>query len=175
VPPNSLPGAVQAYRSTGKGNVTDGVEFEAAGQITRQWNLAAGYSHTRSRLANGDPTNTGTPRNLFKLFTSYRFGEGQRFSVGGGVNFQSGFWATAQRPTGAYAANGNAITSLSRIEQGSVWLASLMLGYRISDHLSAQLNVNNLFDRHYANRVGFYNGLHYADPRTATVTLRATF
>ncbi|WP_326535896.1 TonB-dependent siderophore receptor [Pseudorhodoferax sp.] len=175
VPPNSLPGAVQAYRSTGKGNTVDGVEFEAAGQVTRQWNLAVGYSHTRSRLANGDPTNTGTPRNLFKLFTSYRFGEGQRFSIGGGLNFQSSFWAAAQRPTGAYAANGNPILAASRIEQDSVWLASLMLGWRINEHFSAQLNVNNLFDKHYANRVGFYNGVHYADPRTAMVTLRATF
>lgn len=175
VPPNSLPGAVQAYRSTGKGNVVDGVEFDLAGQITRQWNLAASYSHTRARLANGEPTNTVTPRNLVKLFTTYRFGAGQRFTVGGGVNWQSSIWATAQRPTGATAANGNLVTVASRIEQGSVLVASLMAGWRIDDHFSAQLNVHNLFDKHYANRVGFYNGVHYADPRTATVTLRANF
>lgn len=175
VAPNSLPGAVQAYRSTGKGNVVDGVEFEASGQLAPHWNLSAGYSHTRSRDARSNPINTVIPRNLLRVFTSYRFGADRRYSVGGGVNWQSSMWNTAQRPTGAFNAGGAPITSAARIEQGSVWLASLMASYRINDHWSASINVNNLFDKHYYSRVGFYNGLHYADPRTASATLRAAF
>jgi hypothetical protein len=115
------------------------------------------------------------PRNLLRVFTSYRFGEGLHWSVGGGVNWQSGLWNAAQRPTGALTVTGAPVTVASRIEQGSVWLASLMASYRINDHLTASLNVSNLFDKHYYNRVGFYNGLHYAEPRSVMGTLRASF
>jgi len=175
VPPNSLPGAAQAYRSTGKGNVNDGVEVEASGQIVRHWNLSAGYSHTRSRNALGAPLNPVIPRNLLRVFTSYRFGDNGRYSVGGGVNWQSSLWNTAQKPTGSFNAGGTPITSLARIEQGSIWLTNLMASYRINEHLTASVNVNNVFDKIYYNRVGFYNGLHYAEPRTASATLRASF
>lgn len=175
VPPNSLPGAVQAYRTTGKGNVIDGVEVEASGQIVRGWNLTAGYSHTRSRNALGAPINTVIPRNLLRVFSSYRFGDDSRYAVGGGVNWQSNLWNTAQQPTGSYNAAGTPVTRASRIEQGGIWLANLMASYRINKHLTASVNVNNVFDKIYYNRVGFYNGLHYAEPRTASATLRATF
>jgi len=175
VPPNSLPGAVQAYRSIGKGNVVDGVEIEASGQIVRGWNLSAGYSHTRPQDARGNPINTVIPRNLLRVFSSYRFGEDNRYSVGGGVNWQSNLWNSANKPTGSFNADGVPITASARIEQGSIWLANLMLGYRINKNLTASVNVNNLFDKTYYNRVGFYNGLHYAEPRTASMTLRASF
>lgn len=175
VAPNSLPGGVQAYRATGKGNKVDGVEFEASGQITRQWNLSAGYSHTRSRTALGVATNTVIPRNLLRLFTTYRFGDGQRWTVGGGINWQSNFWNAAQRPTGALTATGAPVTVTSRIDQGAVVIGSLMASYRINEHLTASVNVNNLLNKHYYNRVGFYNGVHWADPRTASFTLRGTF
>jgi outer membrane receptor for ferric coprogen and ferric-rhodotorulic acid len=175
VPANSLPGAVQAYRSLGKGNKVDGFEVEASGQVLRDWNLSAGYSHTRSRDARGNPINTVVPRNMLKAFTTYRFGAERRYTVGGGVNWQSNLWNTAQKPTGAFNASGAPVTAASRISQGSIWLASLMASYRINDHFTASVNVNNLFDKTYYNRVGFYNGLHYAEPRTASATLRAVF
>lgn len=175
VAPNSLPGGVQAYRATGKGNKVDGLEFEASGQISRQWNLSAGYSHTRSRTALGVATNTVIPRNLLRLFTTYKFGDGQRWTVGGGINWQSSFWNAAQRPTGALTATGAPVTVTSRIDQGAVVIGSLMASYRINDHLTASVNVNNLLNKHYYNRVGFYNGVHWSDPRTASFTLRGTF
>ncbi|MET0335978.1 MAG: TonB-dependent siderophore receptor, partial [Rhizobacter sp.] len=176
VPPNNLPGAVQAYRSTGKGNIVDGVELEASGRISNRWNLTSGYSHTRSRDARGNPINTVVPRNLLRVFTSYRFGDGQKFTVGGGVNWQSKFWSTATKPNGTLNPDGSpAGTVASRIEQEAVWLANLMASYRLDEHFTISANVNNVFDKHYANRVGFYNGIHYADPRTFSVTLRAAF
>jgi len=56
-----------------------------------------------------------------------------------------------------------------------VVIGSLMASYRINDHLTASVNVNNLLNKHYYNRVGFYNGVHWSDPRTASFTLRGTF
>lgn len=130
---------------------------------------------TFAQDARGNPINTVIPRNLLRVFSSYRFGEDNRYSVGGGVNWQSNLWNTAAKPTGSFNADGAPITAASRIEQGSIRLANLMVGYRINKNLTASANVNNLFDKIYYNRVGFYNGLHYAEPRTASMTLRATF
>jgi outer membrane receptor for ferric coprogen and ferric-rhodotorulic acid len=175
VPPNSLPDGGQAYRSTGKGNVVDGIELEASGQITRQWNVFAGFSHTRSRNANGDPINTVVPRNLLRLFTSYRFGEEQRWTVGGGISAQSSLWNTASKPSGSYNASGSPVMVPGRIDQGGVVTASLMAGYRINANLNASLHVNNLFDKKYYDRVGFYNGVYAATPRTVRLVLRGTF
>jgi len=115
------------------------------------------------------------PRNLLRLFTTYKFGDGQRWTVGGGINWQSSFWNAAQRPTGALTATGAPVTVASRIDQGAVVIGSLMASYRINDHLTASVNVNNLLNKHYYNRVGFYNGVHWSDPRTASFTLRGTF
>ncbi|MFV0680234.1 TonB-dependent siderophore receptor [Ottowia sp.] len=175
VPENSLPDGSQAYRSSGSGNVIDGVEIEASGQITRQWNLFASYSHTRSRNADGEAINTYVPRNLVRVFTSYRFGDGLRWSVGGGINAQSSLWRSARRPTGATNASGSLVTVTDRITQGAVITANLMLGYRFNDHVALNLNVNNLFDKKYYDNVGFYSGVYAAEPRTVRVTLRGVF
>lgn len=176
VPQNSLPDGGQAYRSSGKGNVIDGFEIEASGLITRQWNVFAGYSHTRSRNAKGEAINTVTPRNLLRAFSSYRFGQGLRWTVGGGLNLRSSIWSTAAKPTGAFNANGSPVTTRNGvIRQPTVWTASFMASYRFTDHLTLSLNVDNVFDKKYYNRVGFYNGVYAADPRTARLTLRAQF
>lgn len=174
VPANSLPSGGTAYRYLGDGNTIDGIELEAVGQITRQWNLFAGYSHTRSRNAKGEPFNTVVPRNLLRLFSSYSFGEGQRWTVGGGLNWQSSLWNSARRPTGR-TVGGRAETVASRIDQKGLWTASLMASYRISSNLSASLHVSNLFDKRYYSRVGFYNGVYAAEPRTIRLTLKAHF
>jgi len=177
VPPNSLPGGGTAYRSTGKGNKVDGVELEIAGQVTPQWNVFAGYSHTRARNAQGEPINTFVPRNLLRVFTSYRFDDGalRGLTLGAGVNWQSRLWANAQRPTGLFNPSGLPITVTDRIVQPGFALVSLMASYQINPQLTATLNVENLFDKGYYNRVGFYNGVHWGEPRKVSLGLRAAF
>ncbi len=44
--------------------------------------------------------------------------------------------------------------------------------YDIND---VTLNVNNLFDKTYYTRYGFYAGAIYGDPRSMSVTLRTQF
>ncbi|GGC12752.1 ferripyoverdine receptor [Oxalicibacterium flavum] len=166
VPPNSLPGNAQAYKSTGKGNVVDGIELEASGQVTKQWNLSAGYSHTRSRNNKGEPINTVIPRSLLRVFTSYHFnGDWEGLTLGGGISLQSSFWNTARKPD----------NSMSRIDQGSVTLVNLMASYKFNKQWTGTLNVNNALDKHYYGRVGFYNGVHHAEPRSISLGLRTTF
>ncbi|MOA54525.1 Ferripyoverdine receptor precursor [compost metagenome] len=50
-------------------------------------------------------------------------------------------------------------------------MVKLMSRYEIDKHLSASLNVNNLFDEKYYDNVGFYNGVFWGDPRTVTLSL----
>jgi len=166
VPPNSLPGNAQAYKSTGKGNVIDGFEAEISGQVTRQWNVSVGYSHTRSRNDKREPINTVVPRNLLRVFTSYRFtGAAQGLTLGGGISWQSRFWNAATKPDG----------SRSRITQSDVVLINLMAAYTIDAHWSTTLNISNALDKRYYSRVGFYNGVHAAEPRRIVLGVRAKF
>lgn len=50
-------------------------------------------------------------------------------------------------------------------------MVNLMSRYQFDEHVSASINVNNLFDKKYYERVGFYNGIYWGDPRTVTLAL----
>ncbi|HIV70336.1 MAG TPA: TonB-dependent siderophore receptor [Candidatus Aquabacterium excrementipullorum] len=175
--PSTVNAGSGAYKSTGKGNKVDGVELEASGQVTPRWNLGGGYSYTRSRDAKGQPINTIMPRNLFKVFTSYRLdGTLQGLTVGGGLNYQSTIWVNAQRPNGTLNPDGSPAGFVTaRMEQKSYVLASLMASYKVRDDITVGLNVNNLFDKHYYNRVGFYNGVYWGEPRTVSLSAKYSF
>ena len=54
-------------------------------------------------------------------------------------------------------------------------LASLMARYDINQALSAQLNVRNLFDRHYYANVTYQTQWIYGDPRDVELTLSWRF
>lgn len=54
-------------------------------------------------------------------------------------------------------------------------LFNAMARYDINRHLSAMLNVSNLFDKTYYRQYGFYNGLIYGEPRRVTLSLQARF
>ncbi|PQZ84385.1 MULTISPECIES: TonB-dependent siderophore receptor [Pseudomonas] len=171
VPPNPITGE-QYYTSSGKGNKVKGFELEATGEVMPDWNLTAGYTYTHSVNGSGKRNNTGQPLNLFKVSTAYRLpGEWRNLTVGGGVSWQSDIFEISNRPTGARNAAGNAITTRARITQQSYSLVNLMSRYQFDEHLSASLNVNNLFDKQYYERVGFYNGVYWGDPRSVTLAL----
>ncbi|MCD9032525.1 TonB-dependent siderophore receptor [Luteimonas sp. Y-2-2-4F] len=180
VPPNSLPDGSQAYRATGKGSEVRGFELEVQGSLREGWHLGGGYTHAVIRDRDGVRLNTTVPEDSLRLFTSFRpAGAWHRLSVGGGVTWQSRLYRDAgggtgwpQQPTGEFDADGNPVTRGSRIEQGPVLLVNAMLGWRFSDRLSAQLNVNNLLDKAYYNNVGFYNGVYWGEPRNWTLSLR---
>jgi len=50
-------------------------------------------------------------------------------------------------------------------------VVGLMARYQIDEPLAASVNVKNLFDEHYYNNVGFYNGVYQGEPRTMMVSL----
>lgn len=156
----------QAYFAAEGANST-GYELEVVGQLTQAWDLSFSYTRFDVEDAAGNDVNTDNPRELLKLYSTYRFGGAlERLTVAGGVNWQGREYMNATNPvTGA----------TNRLEQDAFSLVSLMARYDISSNLSAQLNVDNLLDETYYSQIGFYSQLEYGQPRNITGTLRYDF
>ena len=171
VPPNPITGE-EYYKSGGKGNKVSGFELEVAGEVMPDWNLTAGYTYTHSVNGTDKRNNTGQPLNLLKVSSSYRLpGAWRNLTVGGAVNWQSDIHEFGNRPTGARDSEGNRITTRAKITQQAYSVVNLMFRYQFDEHVTASLNVNNLFDKKYYERVGFYNGVYWGDPRSVTLAL----
>lgn len=170
VPPDPVTGD-EFYKSGGKGNKVQGFEAEVSGEVMAGWNMTAGYTYTHSANGEKKRANTNQPLNMFRLSTAYRLpGDWQALTVGGAVNWQSDVFRAASRPVGR-SADGAVITERTTIRQEAYTVVKLMSRYEFDKHLSASLNVDNLFDKKYYDNVGFYNGVFWGDPRTVTLSL----
>ncbi|MFL9924774.1 TonB-dependent siderophore receptor [Herbaspirillum lusitanum] len=142
-----------------------GFETEISGELTRGWNVAAGYTFVVSRNDAGQSISAETPHHLLRLSTNYKLqGDLSGWSVGGGVSAQTGY---------AFPAEDN--TSVMMGEGGrAVW--DLNTAYRINKNWSASLNITNLFDKRYYSMLGtLARGNYYGESRAATLTLRGNF
>jgi outer membrane receptor for ferric coprogen and ferric-rhodotorulic acid len=156
-----------AYRAV-KGAKTKGIEMEASGEILPDWNLAASYSHSVTKDADGERINTVIPANQVKLWSTYRLpGELDHLTLGGGVNWQSGIsltdspWFVGQK---------------IKATQGDYAVFNAMATYKFDEHISTTLNVNNIFDKTYISSMdtNFYGG-YYGDPRNFMLTTKYQF
>ena len=162
----------QFYKSGGKGNKVQGFEVEVSGEILPDWNLTAGYTYTHSLNGDKQRNNTDQPMNMLKMSTAYRLpGAWRGLTVGGAVNWQSDFYDFAERPIGGRDQDGYLLTESTKITQQAYTVVNLMSRYQFDEHVSASVNVNNLFDKKYYERVGFYNGVYWGDPRSITLAL----
>ena len=170
VPPDPVTGE-EFFKSGGKGNKVQGFEAEVSGEVMASWNMTAGYTYTHSVNGEKQRTMTNQPLNMLRLSTAYRLpGDWQALTVGGAVNWQSDVFGNSRRPVGRNAA-GEIITENAKIRQKAYTVVKLMSRYEFDRHLSASLNVDNLFDEKYYDNVGFYNGVFWGDPRTVTLSL----
>lgn len=172
-----LPDGSSAYVAV-SGAETRGFEAEVTGKVSPRWNVVGGYTYAYTEDASGTRISTLSPRHIARLYTTYDLGgslEGLR--IGGGLNWQSEIYTLATIPVpGNTSAPGTTPPTLrATVAQDAYVLASLTARYKFNDRLSAQLNVDNLFDKTYYRRVGFYNGGYFGEPRRVTVSLRATF
>jgi outer membrane receptor for ferric coprogen and ferric-rhodotorulic acid len=163
-----VPGTTQrAYRSV-QGAKTRGIEMEVSGEIMPDWNLSASYSHSITKDADGERLNTVAPANLVKLWSTYRLpGELDKLTLGGGANWQSGISLT---DTPWFVGNKVKAT------QDDYAVFNAMAIYKFDEHVSATLNVNNLFDKKYISSMdtNFYGG-YYGDPRNVMLTTKYQF
>ncbi|SDT60052.1 TonB-dependent siderophore receptor [Pseudomonas prosekii] len=170
VPPDPATGE-EFYKSGGKGQKVQGFEVEVSGEVMTDWNMTAGYTYTHAANGEKQRANTTQPLNMLRISTAYRLpGDWHAMTVGGAVNWQSDIWGQSNRPIGRDA-DGDLITENAKIRQGAYTVVKLMSRYEFDRHLSASLNVDNLFDERYYDNVGFYNGVYWGDPRTVTLSL----
>lgn len=155
-----------AYRAV-NGAKTEGVDLEMTGQLTDDWNVSTSYSYSTTKK-DGARLTTVAPTTMLKLWSTYRLpGQWSKMTVGGGVNYQSEIFFTA-----APSAIGRTVTA----RQGGYSVFNLMARYAFSKQLSATLNLNNLFDKHYLSALDptFYSG-YYGAPRNASLALKYQF
>ena len=137
--------------------------------------MAGGYTfnttrYLKDRANGGAPFRTFTPRHIFQLWTTYQLpGPWNRWSVGGGVNVKSGIYAES-------AAQGPVRGSATRVSQGGYAVWNARIGYRVDEHISLALNVNNLFDKVYYQRLGNADmGNAYGEPRSFMLNMRVKY
>lgn len=150
------------------GTKTRGFELEANGEILPGWNVSGGFSWLKSETPDGARLNPQEPRRTLKLFTSYNLpGALDRLTIGGGVHWQSDIqFAGTNRPDGQGGIQRNVT-----VVQGSYALVNVLARYAISDRVSASVNVNNLLDKRYWMRAGFFDTAAVGAPRNAMLTL----
>ncbi|MFY2656106.1 ferric-rhodotorulic acid/ferric-coprogen receptor FhuE [Achromobacter xylosoxidans] len=159
-----VPGSTDGAYRTADGVTTRGIEMELTGQLAPGWNTTLGGTYYTSRDAHGVSVNTERPRASATLFTTYRLpGAWNRLTLGGGANWQISTYSKVELDEGSVIA-----------KQKAYAIFNLMARYDFSAHLSAQLNVNNLFDKKYYLG-GVANQVYYGEPRNVFLNLKATF
>ena len=164
--------AGNTYYESVDGAKTKGIEFELAGELMPDWNVMAGYTYAQTKTDDGKrlygyPLETTKPENVARMFTTYRLPGGlNKVTVGGGVNWQSPFYGKIYNDSkGDY----------DIIEQGKYALVNLMTRYEYNEHLTFNLNANNVFDKKYLSGLGNFSTVYYGEPRSLTLTTKYTF
>ena len=149
------------------GVVSKGFEVEVTGEILPEWNVTAGYSLFSARQRSGADISPLIPRQQFNLFTTYRLpGALSALTLGGGVRWQS--------ETSAYQALAAAL-GVPPLKQEAYLVADLMARYQITEGLSAQLNIKNLFDKKYFAPTEDVMQLYWQEPLNAQLRVKYQF
>ena len=131
-PPQVLDGKQRVY----------GTELGITGTITRDWTIFAAYTYLDSEILESNTlTEVGrellnTPKNSISLWSSYKLP--WKLDVGGGARFVDDRY-------------GNNINT-RRVK--SYWLVDAMASYPLSEHIDLRLNLYNLNDAYYFDRLG---------------------
>ena len=152
-----------------------GVELTAVGQITKNWAINAGFTsmHTSTShgalsgatngsapAADGSNVLAYTPKSAFTSWTTYRLPFG--LVIGGGARYSGEMQRGAD----------GAIGTPRYVE--AYWVFDAMATYAVNKHLDLQLNLYNLFDKHYAASIN-KSGYRYIPGTTRSGMLTANF
>ena len=120
----------------------DGIELSVEGNLTRAWQVLAGYTFLDSKTIDSNNTAeigkelVNTPPNSFNVWSTYTLRNG--FHFGGGARFVDRRF-------------GNTINTRF---VDAYWTFDVMASYPISEHLDLKLNLYNLTDKFYFDRIG---------------------
>lgn len=164
---------------TPSGTLTSrGVDLELTGELSDQWKIIASYNYNRKKWSSykgyieSESNNSGTPKHSYKLWTTYRLPKQYyRWTLGFGLEGKSSNYNQGKAPAPDYS---NLVRY--RAQQGGYTVFNAMVSHRFNNNWIAQLNVNNLFDKHYYDSIrsaAFSNW--YGAPRNFMLTLRGQF
>ncbi|MDN5064520.1 TonB-dependent siderophore receptor [Aliarcobacter butzleri] len=156
-----IPGTSDVASIATEGVTSKGIEIDINGEIIDNWNVGLGYSHFNLKDADNNAINTNNTRTQIMLSSTYKIGQ---LTFGGSVDFQGKTYENFAHTTGN-----------KKIQQDAFTIVNAMARYEFTKSLSAQLNVNNIFDKEYYANFPYGNQYVYGDPRNATVTLKYKF
>ena len=146
------------------GQRTAGFELGAAGHLTDAWSLAGGYAYqdgkitsTLSATAREGARLTQVPRHSFSLWNRYQVT--RRLGVGAGIIHNADMFTSTD--------NTVVLPAFTRVD-GALFV-------RLSRALSAQVNVENLFDERYYPFAHGNNNITPGAPRLFRVALTTRF
>lgn len=130
------------YTLDGKQRV-EGIELGVSGKVTDNWEAFANYTQMRSEIIKAAPSDiaqegqalANTPPRSFSLWNTYDLSQGWELGYGAQYVDERNVASTGTAKIPAY------------------WLHSAMASYQVNSELNLQLNVYNLFDEEYYDRV----------------------
>lgn len=151
---------------------TTGIEVGLQGDVTRNWQVYAGYANLDARVSKALSTGTDAstpaipvgrkiglvPENMFSLWN--RFNLGEQWGAGLGVIHQSSSYASIS--------NSVQLPGFTRFD-GALYYTVKALKTRIA------LNVENLLDKNYYPTADGDNNISPGAPRTVRLTLNTRF
>lgn len=142
------------------GQRAKGVELGLAGSVTEWWHVTGAYAWQDGEILAGADTGkrlAQLPENTFSLWN--RFDVSERWGLGFGAQYRDEIFAN--------------ISNLVTLRSYTRYDAAVF--FDASEHLSLQLNVENLFDKEYAVTANSDNNIMPGSPRAATLSIRYDF
>lgn len=161
--------------------IVRGAELELTGELRPGVQISASITHEENKYGQGfategQPFRTETPATLAKLWATGDLPKPfDRLRIGGGLTWQSSRFVAGS--VAVLNEKGIQIrTEPYEFTQPAWAVADLFAEYRFNGKITAQLNVNNLFDKVYYSSVGSSSSSNfYGDPRNLRATVQARF
>ncbi len=136
---------------------SEGIELDVGGRLAEGLQVTGGYTIMRVSDENGDPALRFNPRNTARLNVSYSPPALPALKLGASGQYQSRIFT----PDGT-------------IRQGGYALVDLLAGYRLTEKVSASVNLRNVTNTKYLTALNFAGG-YYGAPRTILGTLTVRY
>lgn len=132
-----------------------GYEAEISGELLPGWELTGGYTWLEIEDADGDEIRPFTPREIFRLTTTYRPAAMEKLKAGVQVSWQDSIFRGGSG-------------GVPKTRQDAYTLVNLMASYDWTRNITTTLNLNNVTDEKYLNSL-YVGQAYYGAPRSASV------
>ena len=120
---------------------------KVAGNITPQWRVIGGYAYVDAEVTESTTTTmpvgsrlANVPRHSFNLLDTYEFDSRALAGLGLGVGLK-------------YVSERQGQTSNNTFDMDGYGLVDLLAYYPLTENVRLNLNLNNVFDKHYEERL----------------------